>query len=510
MEAYMSSFVLAIDISKQGTKTALYDKDLQSVASAFEEAAILSPEPGTVIQEPDDVIGSVRRTIENVLNDAQASGSDIACVAVSGQMGGVIGVKPDGSASTYYDSWLGTCCGKYAGEMREKAGKRITEITGSPVLYTHGPRILWWMHEKPDVFADTAKFVTLYTYTVMQMCGLKADDAYLDYTCIQYSGFGDNEKKEWSDELLSMFNVPKEKMPRIVAPQDVVGKISKEFAASSGLAEGTPVVAGMGGTSATLFGSGLKKAGAVHDLAGTANVLAGAIDTYRPDVDTETFVQMRSPIDGVWYPLVYVAGGGLALRWFRDTLTGTPEEEYAALENEAADVPAGCDGVMFFPMFSGVDLAHGQDVKACFTGLNWNDSVAHLYRAIIEGVAYEYARDLCVMRSLYPELDCSVLVADEGAADSDLFNQIKADVNNCKVEAYELSDRALLADAALALTAAGLCDDFSVCLKAPTDPIGAFTPDEKKVADYKPRCKAFCSMLDALKTVYRAQALSES
>lgn len=506
----MSSFVLAVDISKQGTKAALYDKDLQSVASAFEEAAILSPEPGTAIQEPDDVMGSVKRTIENVLSDAQAKGSDIAAVAVSGQMGGVIGVKPDGSASTYYDSWLDTRCGKYASEMREKAGKRITQITGSPVLYTHGPRILWWMHEKPDVFKETAKFVTLYTYAVMQMCGLKADDAYLDYTCIEYSGFGDNEKKEWSTELLEMFDVPAEKMPKIVAPQDVVGKVSKQFAGETGLAEGTPVIAGMGGTAATLFGTGLAKPGAVHDLAGTANVLAGALGAYRPDVDTETFVQMRSPIDGVWYPIVYIAGGGLALRWYRDTLTGTPTEEYKALEKEAEDVPVGSGGVMFFPMFSGLDLAHGQDVKACFTGLNWNDSVAHLYRAIIEGVAFEYARDLCVMRSLYPELDCSILVADDGAADSDLFNQIKADVNNCKVETYELSDRALLGDAVLALEAAGLCDSAQGCIEAPSDPIRSFTPDAKTAAEYKPRCKAFCSMFDVLKTVYRAQTLGES
>lgn len=506
----MSSFVLAIDISSQGTKAALYDKTLQQVANAFEEAAILSPEPGTAIQEPDDVMGSVRRTIENVLSDAQAKGSDIAAVAVSGQMGGVIGVQPDGSASTYYDSWLDTRCGKYAAEMREKAGKRILEITGSPVLYTHGPRILWWMHEKPEDFQKTAKFVTLYTYAVMQMCGLKADDAYLDYTCIQFSGFGDNEKKTWSDELLNMFDVPKDKMPKIVAPEDVMGKISAEFAKETGLAEGTPVVAGMGGTAATLFGTGMTSVGTVHDFAGTANVLAGVLDEYRPDVDTETVVQMRSPIDGQWFPVVYVAGGGLALRWYRDTFTGTPIAEYKTLEDEAANVPIGCDGVMFFPMFTGEALAHGSGVKACFTGLNWDDSRAHLYRAIMEGVAFEYCRDLCIMRHMYPELDYSVLKADEGAADSDLFNQIKADVTGAKVETYELADRALAADAALAAQAAGFCDDTAGCMKPPTQIIGTFTPNEESNKAYGPRCKAFCSMLDALKTVYRAQDLAES
>lgn len=506
----MSSFVLAVDISRQGTKAALYDKDLQQVAAEFEEANLLTPAPGEAYQEPDDIMGSVKRTIERVLSDTNAKGSDIAAIAVSGQMGGIIGVKPDGSAVTCYDSWLDTRCGRYADEMREKAGKKITEITGSPVLYTHGPRILWWMHQKPEVYKDVAKFVTLYTYAVMQMCGLKADDAYLDYTCIQYSGFGDNKNKVWSDELLEMFDVSKDKLPKIVAPTDVVGKISKEFADATGLAEGTPVIAGMGGTAATLFGAGMTEPGQVHDFAGTANVLAGVLKEYQPDTQTETFVQMRSPIDGTWFPLVYIAGGGLALRWYRDTFTGTPPDEYEALEKEAADVPVGSAGVMFFPMFSGQGLAHGQGVRACFTGLDWNDSRAHLYRAIMEGVAFEYCLDLCIMRNTYPDLAISSLKADEGAADSPLFNQIKADVLGMPVETYELVDSALLGDAALALVAAGDCDDPAKCVKPPTDAIGSFQPDAEKSKEYGSCCRAFCSMMDALKTVYRAQDVAES
>lgn len=508
-EAEMSSYILAVDSAAQGTKAALYDKDLQQIAAEFEEANLISPEPGCVSQETEDVMGAVRRTIQRVLSDSNAKGSDIAAILVSGQMGGVIGVASDGTAVTPYDSWYDTRCGQYADEMREKAGKRITEITGSPVLYTHGPKILWWKNERPDEYAKIAKFVTLHTYINMQMCGLKADDAYLDYTCIQYTGFGDNLKKEWSDELLDMFGVSKDKLPRILAPADTVGKVTGEFAASCGLAEGTPVLAGMGGAAATLFGSGMTTPGKIRDFAGTANVLAGVLKEYKPDTCCEMFIQMRSPIDGTWFPLVYIAGGALALRWYMETFTGTPDSGYEELEKEAADVPAGCDGVMFFPIFSGLDLAHGQDIKACFTGLNWSDSRAHLYRAVMEGAAYEYGRDICMMKHAYPELDYTALESAEGAAQSNLYNQIKADVLGMTVETNALSDRALRGDAAIAVCAAGMADDpAALVAAAEPKPISTFAPNEKNRETYGECCKAFCHMLDALKTVYRAQAVA--
>lgn len=505
----MSSFLLAVDSSSQGTKAALYDKNLNQVASEFEEANIMTPEPGVAFQEAEDITGAVKRTIQRLMDDTDAKPDDISLIVVSGQMGGVIGVKENGSAATYYDSWYDTRCGKYADEMREKAGKCITEITGAPVLYTHGPKILWWKNEKPDIYADISKFVTLHAYITMQMCGLSAKDAYLDYTCIQYSGFGDNLNKTWSDKLLEMFDVSKDKLPDIVAPTDVIGKTTAAFAESCGLAQGIPVIAGMGGTAAAMFGSGMTEPGKVHDWAGTANVLAGVINEYRPDTESETIIQMRSPIDGTWFPMIYIAGGGLALRWYKETLTGFPAAQYGELEKEAQDVPAGSLGVMFFPMFSGLDVAHGQDVKACFTGLDWTDSRAHLYRAVMEGVAYEYCQDMEKMRRLLPELDYSTLISDEGAARSNLYNQIKADALGMTVKTMERVDSALRGDAAIARQAAGMCDDAAECLNDIAEVVGTFTPDSKNEEVYREGAKAYARMLPVLQTVYRAQAIQE-
>ena len=226
----MADYVIGVDIGTQGTKTTLFDTQMRVVATAFEPSKLISPKLGTVWQEADDLYLSCARTIKEVIERAQIAAKDVAAVGMDGQMAGIMGIDEQGEASTYYDSWLDTRCGKYMEEMRSRAGKREIEITGGPVTYTHGPKILWWKNEQPEAYAKTAKFVLPHAYIIGKMTGLRAQEAYFDYTCIQYSGFGDNAKKEWSDELLETFDVQKSKMARIVSPFDSVGKTTREFA----------------------------------------------------------------------------------------------------------------------------------------------------------------------------------------------------------------------------------------------------------------------------------------
>ena len=85
------------------------------------------------------------------------------------------------------------------------------------------------------------------------MAGLKAEDAYIDYTHIHLTCFADVEHNVWSGELLKLFDFPEEKLPKIVAPYDVIGCVTREWADSSGLREGTPIVAGCGDTAAVSY-----------------------------------------------------------------------------------------------------------------------------------------------------------------------------------------------------------------------------------------------------------------
>jgi xylulokinase len=311
----VSSYVIGIDIGTQGTKAALFNEEMELVTTAFEESRLISPKPGTVWQEPDDLYMSCARTIKELLEKSGISSADVAVIGIDGQMAGIMGIDERGQASTYFDSWLDTRCGGQMKEMRRHAGKRIIELSGGPVSYVHGPKILWWKQEHPEAYKNTAKFVLPQAYVVGRMTGLSGEEAYFDYTHLHFSSLADNANKKWSDELLEAFDIDKSKMARIVSPFDVMGKVTAEFAAISGLTEGVPVVAGCGDTAASTFGSGMFERGMILDCAGTASVLCSVVDSFVPDTEHETLTMMRSPVDGLFLPLAYINGGGMCIRW---------------------------------------------------------------------------------------------------------------------------------------------------------------------------------------------------
>ena len=499
----MSAYLIGVDIGTQGTKAALFDTKLTLLATAFESSRLISPVPGTVWQEADDLYSSCANTIKSLMEQTGISPSDIAAIGLDGQMAGIMGVDAEGEASTYYDSWLDMRCGKYMNAMRERAGKRTIEITGGPITYTHGPKILWWKHEHPEAYQKTAKFVLPHAYIVGKMTGAKGHDAYFDYTHLHFSGFGDNAKKQWSDELLSTFGVEREKMARIVSPFEIVGKTTHAFAQLSGTVEGIPVVAGCGDTAASTFGSGMFERDLVLDCAGTASVMCSVVDGFVPDTQYETMTMMRSPIDGLWLPLAYINGGGMCIRWFRDTLSGKPAASYDELEKEATPLSSGSEGLLFIPHFSGRVLPNNPNIKGGFLGLDFKHTRGHMYRSVMEAVAYEYKYYLDVLRTLYPQSDFSRMLSIGGGSNSPLFNSIKADVLGVRVETFETGETALIGSAVIAGIGAGALSDYEQPIQGIMKKRHSFTPDHDRYAQYKPYAAAYLAAMEHITQFYK-------
>ena len=129
----MSAYLLGVDIGTQGTKTCLYASDGRAAASAFEPSRLIEPAPGAVEQEPDELYGSVVRTIREVLEKSGVRPSDVAALGMDGQMAGILGVDGNFNAVTPYDSWLDIRCEAEIDEMRAAAGDRIIALTGAPM-----------------------------------------------------------------------------------------------------------------------------------------------------------------------------------------------------------------------------------------------------------------------------------------------------------------------------------------------------------------------------------------
>ncbi|MDR0601437.1 MAG: hypothetical protein LBG42_03580 [Treponema sp.] len=493
----MAAYLVGVDIGTQGTKAALFDTDLRSLGTAFEDSRLVQPEVGTVWQEADDIYGSVLRVIKELVERFGVKRGEVAAVGIDSQMAGIMGMAADGEASTCYDSWLDTRCRDYVAVMRERGERRIIELTGGPVTYTHGPKILWWKHERPDAYKKTAKFVLPHAWAACKLCGLKAKDAYFDWTHLQYSGFADNLRKEWSGELLSLFGVDGEKMARIVSPFEIIGKVNAEAAVLSGLAEGTPVAAGAGDTAASIFGAGLFETDDVLDCAGTASVFCCAAGAFSPDVTHKTMTMMRSPEDGMWFPLAYINGGGLCIRWFRDSFSGVPPCSYVELEKESEKIPAGSEGIVFVPHFAGRVLPADPGLKGSFSGLDFRHSRAHLFRAVMEGIAYEYAFYLSVLRDLYPAGNFRRMISIGGGSKSGLFTSIKADVLALTAQCYRVGDTALVGSAVIAGYGAGVFSDYRAVVRKTIQEEAPIRFNEENHKQYRRMIQKYLAVIGA-------------
>jgi xylulokinase len=197
-----------------------------------------------VEDDPEGQVATVCATIKECVGKARIDPGSVAALAIVGQMAGVIGVGKDGRNVTPYDSWLDTRCGAYITQTNRMAGDEIIAKTGAPASFNHGPKILWWKHERANVFRSIAAFVQPGGYAAMRLCGLTARDAFIDKTYLHFTGFADNQSGCWDTDRCRRFGLDAGKLPRIVNPHDIVGELAGSMARRCGLRTGVPVVAG--------------------------------------------------------------------------------------------------------------------------------------------------------------------------------------------------------------------------------------------------------------------------
>ncbi|HEX2017562.1 MAG TPA: FGGY family carbohydrate kinase [Aurantimonas sp.] len=463
----MQDHVIGIDIGTTGTKTGIYDRDGRMVGDAFEESVLRYPGPGQVEQDPDEMFRSAVRTIRTALKVSGVDPSRIAAMAIDGQMAGIMAMDDEWNPVTHYDNWLDTRCAPWLEQLRPHEDE-IIRTCGMALAFNHAPRILYW-RDQPGVWARIRSFIQPAGYVAGRLAGLKGADAFMDRTYLVFSGFGSGETGTWNGELLSRFGLTSEKLPRIVEPWNIVGCVTAEWSRETGLPEGLPIAAGCGDQSANVLGGGLVDPGAVFDTSGTASVFATVIDRFATDTTYKCLMTCPHVIRGLYFPMAYVAGGGLNLRWFRDSVSPLEKaacessgiNPYDALAEEAAGIPPGSEGLIFLPHLSGRNTPNDPAMRGAFLGLTWRHGKPHMVRAIMESIAYEYAFYLRAVREIAPDYDPHHAINIAGGARSPLLRQIKADTLGIDYRTLQREEFGTLGSAIVAGHAVGLFPDMA-------------------------------------------------
>jgi xylulokinase len=509
----MKPYLIGVDLGTMGTKAAIFDAEGQLLASAYEETKLYYPQPGYVEQASEDFYGSSVRTIRQCVETSGIEPGDVAAIAFDGQMAGIGTVDKAWGTPTVYDSWLDTRC-KPAIEQMRPFEESIIRRAGGPPTYSHGPKMLWWMQERPEVFREIHKFVVPGGYVAGRMAGLKGDEAFMDYTYLHFSCLSDTVAGDWDEELCREFGLPLAKLPRIVPPWEVIGKLTLVAAGDCGLKAGTPIAAGAGDQAAGMLGAAMVEPGLVFDVAGTASVFAICVDRFVPDVAHKTLFTARLVPEDLWYALAYINGGGLNLRWFRDELASEVKEEaraqgeneYVLLDRLAAEVSPGSDGLFFLPHLQGRVCPSDADVRGLWMGFTWAHRKPHFYRAMLEAVAYEYAYYLGIEQALVPAAEFREARVIGGGARSQFWNQIKADVLGLPYVRLNREEFAVLGAAIVAGYAVGVFDDLKATARRFVETTARIEPRLAYHRFYQPYVEQYIALLSETAPFYRRLA----
>jgi xylulokinase len=489
----MNVFIGA-DIGTTGIRAGVYDEDFNLVGSGSGSSLVKRGAGGEIIQEADEIYAETAKAVHSAVKDAGIAAGDVACLSFDGQMAGVMGIDDDWNALTPYDSWLDTRCSAQVAAISSCAHDLVVGSTGIIPSYNHGPKILWWKEEEPGIYDRVRSFLQPAAYVAGRLCGLRAADAFIDWTYIHFSGYADNRALCWNEELTGLFDISPDKLPRIVSPLTVIGHVSAHESDLFGLRAGTPVAAGCGDTASCFLGTGAIRSGIAVDVAGTASVLALATDRFIADTEGLVY-SSRSVVEDTWYTMSYINGGGLNLEWFRDNFAS--DKSFDMLDQSARDISAGSEGLIFIPHLEGRAYPNNPDLRGEWKGFTRAHGAHHFYRSILEGIGYEYAlymeriRDNLSSRSAYDVRGVA------GGARSAIWCQMKADILGCNYCTINREDISILGQALIAAAAVGLVHDVRETAGRIVRVENTYAPDEEKHRSYLECVKQYRELLES-------------
>lgn len=492
--------LIGVDIGTQGVKAAAFDENGGCLAEAFRKSDLCKPEPGAVEEDPEFQVSSAAAVIAECA--VKAGPGAVKGIAIDGQMAGLIGVGEDGRNVTPYDSWLDTRCAPYIVQMQKEAGPEVTAKSGGPPSFNHGPKILWWKHERPAVYARIRSFVQPGGYAAMRLCGLDGSHAFLDTSYLHFSCFADTKYSAWDEGLCRRFGVDTAVLPAIVPPSRVVGELVPAMAPACGLPAGVPIVAGCGDTAASFLSCGVARAGISVDVAGTASVFACTESEFRADTQNMVLSCGSSAVPGLWHPYAYINGGGMNIEWLRTEIAaggaGGEPPSFDELNALAAAVEPREDNPIFVPHLGGRVSPGWPSLRGAWAGLAWSHGLGHLYRAVLEGVALEYGLYLDALENLYGKGRVREVRVTGGGEKSVLWNSIKADLLGVPVVQIVGGGGAPMGSALLAAYGVGIVKDLAEGA-ARWVKTGAVTqPDPKRGKIARARLARYRDLLEAL------------
>lgn len=461
----MAAYLLGVDVGTQSSKGALVTVDGRVVARCAVEHGVSRPFPGWAEHDADGVWwGDVSTIIQQLLRQGAVRPADVAAVGVSALAPAMAPVDVRGrplrpgilygiDTRTHREiAWLNRALGWDAPGTPPARRLQAQSVA---------PKIVWFREHEPDLWRSTHKILGATGYIVHRLTGAYvADPGNVE----AWTPFYDPASGAWDPSMCDRFGVPLRLLPEIRNAADVVGQVTPEASRQTGLAAGTPVIGGSMDVLAEYLSAGVTREGEGCLVFGSTMCVSVLSSEPRSHPSLYSGCSLA--------PGQYRLSGGMATsgslaRWFRDNFAShevRAEHEsgisaYAQLSDRASAISPGSEGLIVLPYFSG-ERTPIFDVQArgLILGLTISHTRHHLYRGLLEGVAY----GLRCHFELMAEVGVAPhrLVAVGGGSQDRLWTQIVSDVIGQPLECIDQPIGPALADAFLAGYGIGLFRDF--------------------------------------------------
>lgn len=425
-------YFLGIDLGTSAVKCILVNEAGAVTGSRSEEYPLSQPFPGWAEQNPADWWEQSAVCIKKLLLQSGVDSTAVAGVGLSGQMHGSVFLDAELKVVRPALLWCDQRTGKQCQWIEDTIGcQRLGELTGNKALtgFT-APKAVWLKQQEPEHFSRTRHMMLPKDYVRLKLTGRFG----MDVADASGTLLLDVSKRQWSEEVVAALGLPMEWLPPLFESNEVAGYVTPEAAAASGLAEGTPVVAGGGDQACGAVGVGVVKKGIASVALGTSGVVFVHDESYQVDAECRLHSFCHG-VPGKWHRMGVMLAAGGSFQWWKNQF-GYEELQKAAEEGRdvyeyltalAETAPIGSEGLLFLPYLTGERTPH-PDPKArgAFIGLNLRHTKAHLTRAVLEGINFGLRDSLELMRESSVEI--TELRVNGGGAKSPFWRQMIADI----------------------------------------------------------------------------------
>lgn len=478
---------LGVDLGTSSVKLVLADGEGRIADSASAKYPLLLPEDGWSEQNPEDWYAGVIACVREL--GCRHDLSAVKGVSFSGQMHGLVVLDKDDNVIRPAILWNDNRTTEECAYLNDVIGKdKLLEWTGN-VAFTGftAPKLMWMKRHEPENFARIAKIMLPKDFVAYKMSGVFGSDVSDDSGTLYF----DVKNRAWSAPMLGIIGITEEQLPAIFESTDVIGHVSEEFAAASGLPVSAKVVMGGGDQAVGAVGTGTVKEGRMFFSLGTSGVVFAPCAEFAASTNGGMHVFRHA--NGRFHFMGCMLSAAGSMQWWSEEVTGM------SVGDLLDEMPGVCtDAPIFLPYLMGErSPINDPDAKGAFYGINLAHKRADLTKAVVDGICFGL-KD-CYDNILGMGAEAGYARVIGGGSRSDKWMQILSDITGLELRRINTSDGAGLGAVILAMVGTGAVPSLDEACDRLIRDTDVFLPSESEHRAYAEKFAAFKELYARLK-----------